>query len=274
LGMGRWVMWVGDGRGFTQRRGGRRGAFPTTSCWSRRRAEHNSVQHPSCHHRPKGRETKRTLEPQACLHKQVQGDENIRLRTPIPQHCHSRESGNPWSDMSARDTFLVRTKTRRPGATSLCLRAFVRTILPIVRPMDSRFRGNDTLRGSRRGAEVAEAHFPATSCWSRRRAEHKKVQGEGNIRLRTPIPQHCHSRESGNPWSDISARDTFLVRTKTRRRGATSLCLRAFVRTILPIVRPMGSRFRGNDTLRESRRSAEVAEECRPHNQPAQVRRI
>ena len=31
----------------TQRRGGRRGAFPTTSCWSRRRAEHNSVQHPS-----------------------------------------------------------------------------------------------------------------------------------------------------------------------------------------------------------------------------------
>ena len=100
------------------------------------------------------------LEPKACLHKQVQGDENIRLRTPIPQNCHSRESGNPWSDMSGRDTILVRTKTRRPGATSLCLRAFVRTILPIVRPMGSRFRGNDKLRGSRRGAEAAEVHSP------------------------------------------------------------------------------------------------------------------
>jgi hypothetical protein len=31
-----------------QRRKGRRGAFPPMSCWSRRRAEHNSVQHPSC----------------------------------------------------------------------------------------------------------------------------------------------------------------------------------------------------------------------------------
>ena len=116
----------------TQRRGGRRGAFPTTSCWSRRRAEH----------------------------KQVQGDGNIRLRTPIPQNCQSRERGNPWSYISARDTILVRTKTRRQGATSLCLRAFVRTILPIVRPMGSRFRGNDELKGSRRGAEAAEGHSP------------------------------------------------------------------------------------------------------------------
>jgi hypothetical protein len=111
-------------------------------------------------HRPKGRDEKWTLEPQACLHKQVQGDQNIRLRTPIPQHCHSRESGNPWSYISARDTILVRTKTRRQGATSLCLRAFVRTILPIVRPMGSRFRGNDILWGSRRGAEDAEKHSP------------------------------------------------------------------------------------------------------------------
>ena len=29
--------------------GGKGGAFPPTSCWSQRRAEHNSVQHPSCH---------------------------------------------------------------------------------------------------------------------------------------------------------------------------------------------------------------------------------
>jgi hypothetical protein len=100
------------------------------------------------------------LEPKACLHKQVQGDGNIRLRTPIPQNCHSREGGNPWSHISARDTFLVRTKTRTPEATPLCLRAFVRTILPIVRPMDSRFRGNDKSRGSRRGAEGAEGHSP------------------------------------------------------------------------------------------------------------------
>ena len=111
-------------------------------------------------HRPKGRDEKWTLEPQACLHKQVQGDGNIRLRTPIPQNCHSRESGNPWSFISARDTILFRTKTRRPGATSLCLPAFVRTILPIVRPMGSRFRGNDKLKGLRRGAEAAEAHSP------------------------------------------------------------------------------------------------------------------
>ena len=106
---------------------------------------------------PTGREAKWTL-------RQVQGDENIRLRTPIPQNCHSRESGNPWSFISARDTILFRTKTRRQGATSLCLRAFVRTILPIVRPMGSRFRGNDKSRSSRRGAEDAEAHFPTTSC--------------------------------------------------------------------------------------------------------------
>jgi hypothetical protein len=109
-------------------------------------------------HRPKGRGEKWTLEPQACLHKKVQGDGNIRLRAPIPQNCHSRESGNLWSYISAHDTILVRTKTRRPGATSLCLRAFVRTILPTVRPMGSRFRGNDKLRSSRRGAEDAEAH--------------------------------------------------------------------------------------------------------------------
>jgi hypothetical protein len=30
------------------------------------------------------------------------------------------------------------------------------------------------------------------------------------------MSQHCHSRESGNLWPDISARDTILVRTKTR----------------------------------------------------------
>jgi hypothetical protein len=39
----------GDGKKFTQRRGDRRAALPQTSCWSRRRAEHNSFQHPSCH---------------------------------------------------------------------------------------------------------------------------------------------------------------------------------------------------------------------------------
>jgi len=111
-------------------------------------------------HRLKGKDEKWTLEPQACLHKQVQGEGNIRLRTPIPQNCHSRESGNPWPDISAHDTILVRTKTRRPGATSLCLRAFVRTILPIVPPMGSRFRGNDKSRGSLRGAEAAEVHSP------------------------------------------------------------------------------------------------------------------
>ena len=102
---------------------------------------------------PKGREAKWTL-------RQVQDDGHIRLRTPIPQHCHSRESGNPWSYISARDTILVRTKTRRQGATSLCLRAFVRTILAIVRPIDSRFRGNDKSKGSRRGAKAAEGHSP------------------------------------------------------------------------------------------------------------------
>ena len=100
---------------------------------------------------PTGRDEKWTLN-------QVQGDGNIRLRTPIPQHCHSRESGNPWPDIPARDTILVRTKTRRHGATSSCLRAFVRTILPI-----------DVVGPSLR--------------W-----------GDGNIRLRTPIPQNCHSR--------------------------------------------------------------------------------
>ena len=105
------------------------------------------------------------LEPKACLHKQVQGDENIRLRTPIPQNCHSRESGNPWAYISVRDTLLVRTKTRRPGATSLCLHVFVRTIFPTGQSMGSRFRGNDKSRSSRRGAEAAE------KCFSLRHAE-------------------------------------------------------------------------------------------------------
>ena len=145
-------------------------------------------------------------------------------QTPMSQNCHARESGNPWSNIAAQKTILVRTKTRRQGATSLCVRAFVRTILP-----------TDGIGRSLR--------------W-----------GDGHIRLRPPIPQHCHSRESGNPWSYISARDTFLVRTKTRRQGATSLCLRAFVRTILAIVRPIDSRFRGNDKSKGSRRGAKAAE--------------
>ena len=145
-------------------------------------------------HRPKGRDEKWTL-------RQVQGDGHIRLRTPIPQHCHSRESGNPWSYISARDTILVRTKTRRPGATSLCLRAFVLTILP-----------TDGIGPSLR--------------W-----------GDGHIRLRTPIPQNCHSRESDNPWSHISARDTFLVRTKTRRHEDTEQLLYAFVPLCEPFFR-------------------------------------
>jgi hypothetical protein len=198
----------------------------------------------------------------------------------MSQHCHSRESGNPWPDISARDTILVRTKTRRRGATSLCLNVFVRTILPTGPPMRSRFLGNDTLWGARRGAEVAErrrnsSHRRSSGGWSLSRlaAGHcagtidgigpSLRWGDGNLDSRTPIPQHCHSREGGNPWPDIAAHDRILVRTKTRRPGATSLCLNVFVRTILPTGPPMRFRFLGNDTLWGARRGAEVAERRR-----------
>jgi len=117
--------------------------------------------------------------------------------------------------MSVHYKFLV-------GATSLCLRAFVRTILPTAQSMGSRFRGNDKLRGSRRGAEAAEVHSPLRHAelvsasivphrpkgrdakWTLEPLAclHKQVQDDGHIRLRTPIPQHCHSRESENPWPE------------------------------------------------------------------------
>ena len=132
-----------------------------------------------------------------------------------------------------------------------------------------------TEKGSRRGAEAAEASQYATASLQRRlepiapcrltlrladRRDRPSLRwGDGNIRLRAPIPQNCHSRESGNPWPDISAYDAFLVRTKTRRQGATSLCLRAFVRTILPIAQSMGSRFLRNDILWGSRRGAAMS---------------
>jgi hypothetical protein len=116
------------------------------------------------------------------MHKQVQGDGHIRLRTQMPQHCHSRESGNPWSHIAARDTFLVRTKTRRQGATSLCLRAFVRTILPIDVIGPSLRWGDENKAGdySQRHAELVSAsivpHRPkcAEAKWTL-----KQVQGDG-----------------------------------------------------------------------------------------------
>ena len=111
-----------------------------------------------------------------------------------------------------------------------------------------------TQKSSCRGAEVAERHRNSSNRrssggWSLWRLAAGNCAGAidgigpslrwggGKLDSRAPMLQNCHSRESGNPWPDISARDTILVRTKTRRPGATSLCLCAFVPLCEPFCR-------------------------------------
>ena len=71
----------------------------------------------------------------------------FRLYTPklSSTFCHPREGGDPWSDISTHETILVRTKTQRHEATSMCLRAFVRTLFPTCQTMDPRLRGDDNV---------------------------------------------------------------------------------------------------------------------------------
>ena len=93
--------------------------------------------------------------------------------------------------------------------------------------------------------------------WMLKQVQHDvgKVQHDvgGNASLRPlrlcVIPLMCHSRESGNPWAELSEK-----RFAQRHKG-TKMLLRVFVSSCelktyrVRKYKTMGSRFRGNDNV-------------------------
>ena len=62
-----------------------------------------------------------------------------------PNFCHSRESGNPWPELSEK---VVRAKTQRRQGVALRLSVIARTKTWLKvggKTMDSRVRGNDKM---------------------------------------------------------------------------------------------------------------------------------
>jgi hypothetical protein len=171
-----------------------------------------------------------------------------------PLICHSRESGNPWVDLS------VKWFAQRHEGTKRLLPIFVSSCEPksyrvrTYQTIDSRFRGNDNF----------EVLGRVNGC--SRRPE----LGGGNAPLRPPRlcvnPLICHSRESGersdrqvNPWAELSAK------WFAQRHEGIKRLLRVFVSSCEPKTyrarkyQTMGSRFRGNDNFGAFRRVNEYS---------------
>jgi hypothetical protein len=183
--------------------------------------------------------------------------------------CHSRESGNPWTELS------VKWFAQRHEDIKKLLRVFVSSCEPKsyrvrkYQTIDSRFRGNDNVgvlgcvnEYSRR-PELVCANTPAApgsisrlhpsvrvARWMLNQVQHDVG---GNAPLRPPRlcvnSLICHSRESGNPWTELSAK------WFAQRHEGTKRLLRVFVSSCEPkscrvrTYQTVGSRFRGNDNV-------------------------
>jgi hypothetical protein len=166
----------------------------------------------------------------------------------IRKICHSRESGNPWTELS------VKWFAQRHEDTKRLLRVFVSSCEPKscrvrkCKTMGSRFRGNDNfgVLGS------ISPLYPSVGLarWMLKQVQHD-VGGNASLRpLRLCVnPLICHSRESGNPWAELSAK------WFAQRHEGTKRLLRVFVSSCEPKscrvrkYQTMGSRFRGNDNV-------------------------
>jgi hypothetical protein len=204
--------------------------------------------------------------------KQVQHDVggNASLRLCVNSLiCHSRESGNPWTELSTK--WFAQ---RHEGIKKL-LRVFVSSCeLKTYRArkyktMDSRFRGNDNVgvwgcvNGYSRRPELVCASTPAApgsisplhtsvcgAGWMLKQVQHD-VGGNDSLRpLRLCVNSLiCHSRESGNPWTELS------TKWFAQRHEGIKKLLRVFVSSCeLKTYRArkyktMDSRFRGNDNF-------------------------
>jgi len=194
----------------------------------------------------------------------------------IPLMCHSRESGNPWTELSVK-WFAQRhediKKLLRVFVSSCELKSFSARQ---YRTIDSRFRGNDNfgvlgcVNGYAPRPELVCASRPAVpgsispltpsvglARWmlEPQACLHKQVQHD--VGEKVPLrplrlcvnPLICHSRESGEPWAELS------VKWFAQRHEGTKRLLRVFVSSCEPktyrvrTYQTMGSRFRGNDNF-------------------------
>ena len=180
--------------------------------------------------------------------------------------CHSRESGNPWTELS------VKWFAQRHEGIKRLLRVFVYSCEPKAyrarkyRAMCSRFRGNDNfgVLGS-----VDENSRRSSVGWGLSRLSIKRSvirQGAIGSSLRWSDvvaycdaalrpsrlcvnPIICHSEENGNPWTELSAK------WFAQRREGIKRLLPVFVSSCelktrhTRKYRAMGSRFRGNDNF-------------------------
>jgi hypothetical protein len=186
-----------------------------------------------------------------------------------PLICHSRESGEPWAELSAK------WFAQRHEDTKRLFRVFVSSCEPKTyrvrkyMTMGSRFRGNDNVgilgcvNGYSPRPELVCANTPAApgsisslypsvglARWMLQQVQHDVA---GNAPLRSPRlcvnPLICHSRESGNPWAELSAK------WFAQRHEGIKKLLRVFVSSCEPKMyrvrkyQTMGSRFRGNDNF-------------------------
>jgi hypothetical protein len=186
-----------------------------------------------------------------------------------PLICHSRESGNPWTELS------VKWFAQRHEGIKRLLPIFVSSCEPKTyrvrkyRAMGSRFRGNDNVgvlgcvNGYARHPELVCANTPAvlgsisrlvpSVCAARWMLKQVQHDVGGNAPLRPPRlcvnPLICHSRESGNPWTELS------VKWFAQRHEGIKRLLRVFVSSCelktysARTYQTMGSRFRGNDNV-------------------------
>jgi hypothetical protein len=140
-----------------------------------------------------------------------------------PIMCHSRESGNPWAELSAK-WFAQRHK-----GTKRLLRVFVSSCelksyrARQYRAMGSRLRGNDNVGVL--GCVNPNSRRPSAGWGLSRLSSQRSGQRQGAIgsslrwsdgvsycdaALRPPRlcvhPIMCHSRESGNAWVDLSVK--------------------------------------------------------------------
>jgi predicted transcriptional regulator with HTH domain len=194
----------------------------------------------------------------------------------IRKICHSRESGersdrkvNPWTELSAK--WFAQ---RHEGIKKL-LRVFVSSCEPKscrvrkYKTMGSRFRGNDNVgvlgcvNGYSRRPELFCASTPAapgsilplvpSGCVARWMLKQVQHDVGGSASLRPPRfcvnTLTCHSRESGNPWAELSAK-WFAQRHEGIKKllpvFVSSCELKSFSARQY---RTIDSRFRGNDNF-------------------------